>query len=140
MKKIGMMKEKKARSCSKTTFSRKVSRKNSFTRKKLNKEQLKEFERALEAEEDLAERATSSTVNFTPRHYYKQLLLELLKNTNLRQIWAATNSKSDNAEFWTKVAQFVCYLKVAVNTKSLRRLLLDFQFKEFDKFVEQIPL
>ncbi|EXX54627.1 hypothetical protein GLOIN_2v1471637 [Rhizophagus irregularis DAOM 181602=DAOM 197198] len=41
---------KRARSYRKTTFSRKVSRKNPFTRKKLNKKQLKEFERVLEAE------------------------------------------------------------------------------------------
>ncbi|PKK66991.1 hypothetical protein RhiirC2_806248 [Rhizophagus irregularis] len=58
---------KRARSYRKTTFSRKVSRKNPFTRKKLNKEQLKEFERALEAEatwrldkEDLAISCTIS--------------------------------------------------------------------------------
>ena len=54
----------------------------------------------------MKERSTSSTVKFTPRHYYKQPLLELLKNSNLRQIWAATNNKSDDAAFWTKVAQF----------------------------------
>jgi len=50
--------------------------------------------------------ATSSTIKFTPRHYYNDPLLNLLKNTNLRQIWAATSNKNDDAEFWTKVAQF----------------------------------
>ncbi|CAB4427077.1 unnamed protein product [Rhizophagus irregularis] len=54
----------------------------------------------------MTERATSSTVKFIHRHYYKQPLLELLKVSNLRQFWAATNSKSDDAEFWIKVAQF----------------------------------
>ncbi|PKC63154.1 hypothetical protein RhiirA1_464123 [Rhizophagus irregularis] len=53
-----------------------------------------------------AERATSSTVKFIHRHYYKQPLSELLKISNLRQFLAATNSKSDDAEFWIKVAQF----------------------------------
>ncbi|RGB44065.1 hypothetical protein C1646_808844 [Rhizophagus diaphanus] len=142
---------------------------------KLNKEQLKEFERALEAEvtwrldkEDhaqcekkeqlkkaLCERATSSTVKFIPRNYYKQPLFELLKISNLRQIWAATNSKSDDAEFWTKVAKFslsrtfsgdktfaelVLLSGSSREYKIFKKALLDFQFKEFDKFVEQIPL
>ncbi|RIB23114.1 hypothetical protein C2G38_2172239 [Gigaspora rosea] len=72
----------------------------------------KEFERALESEttwhldkEFLAKRATSSTVKFTPHHYYNEPLLKLLKNPNLRQIWASTNNNS-NEEFWIRLAQF----------------------------------
>jgi hypothetical protein len=52
------------------------------------------------------ERTTSSTIKFTPRHYYNEPLLTLLKNTNLWQIWAAISNENDDAEFWTKVAQF----------------------------------
>ena len=52
------------------------------------------------------ERATSSTIKFTPRHYYNELLLNLLKNTNLRQIWAATSNENNDVKFWTKLAQF----------------------------------
>ncbi|RIB30977.1 hypothetical protein C2G38_2151099 [Gigaspora rosea] len=49
--------------------------------------------------------ATSSTVKFTPHHYYNEPLLKLLKNPNLRQIWASMNNNS-NEEFWIKLAQF----------------------------------
>ncbi|CAG8692567.1 14633_t:CDS:10 [Rhizophagus irregularis] len=91
---------KRARSYRKTTFSRKVSRKNPFTRKKLNKKQLKEFERVLEAE------ATWQLKGNKRLDEALKALLELLKISNLRQFLAATNSKSDNAEFWIKVAQF----------------------------------
>ncbi|CAB4395011.1 unnamed protein product [Rhizophagus irregularis] len=73
-------------------------------RKRIACEELKGNKRLDEALK--AERATSSTVKFIHRHYYKQPLLELLKISNLRQFWAATNSKSDDAEFWIKVAQF----------------------------------
>ncbi|CAG8828795.1 24058_t:CDS:1, partial [Gigaspora rosea] len=46
-----------------------------------------------------------STVKFTPHHYYNEPLLKLLKNPNLRQIWASTNNNS-NEEFWIRLAQF----------------------------------
>jgi len=51
-------------------------------------------------------RTISSTIKFTPCHYYNDPLLNFLKNTNLWQIWAATSNKNDDVEFWTKVAQF----------------------------------
>ncbi|CAG8848396.1 3616_t:CDS:2, partial [Gigaspora margarita] len=67
--------------------------------KKLNNKEQKEFKRALESEatwhlnkEILA--ATSSTIKFTPHYYYNEPLLKLLKNPNLRQIWASTNNNT----------------------------------------------
>ncbi|CAI2166108.1 17729_t:CDS:10 [Funneliformis geosporum] len=102
-----------------------------------------EFERELKSEatwhldkEVLAGQAISSIVKFTLCHYYNEPLLKLLKNSNLWQILASTSNENNDAEFWTKLAQFglsgafdgdVYYLKAAVNMKFLEKLLLDFQ-------------
>ncbi|KAF0378096.1 hypothetical protein F8M41_012458 [Gigaspora margarita] len=144
---------KKPEVIAKELFSEKFLENASFTRKKLNNKKQKEFERVLESEatwhldKEILKRATSSTVKFTPHHYYNEPLLNLLKNPNLRQIWASTNNNSDE-EFWIKLAQFglsgafngdICYLKVVMNMKFLEKLLLDFQFKEFNSITITNP-
>ncbi|RIB25477.1 hypothetical protein C2G38_469931 [Gigaspora rosea] len=138
---------KKPEIVAKELFPEKFPENVSFTRKKLNNNERKEFERALESEatwrldrevlaifhmqcekktsnessicnkcEQLksnkrlnealkAKRATNSTIKYIPRYYYNEPLLKLLKNSNLRQIWASMNNEND-AEFWIKLAQF----------------------------------
>ncbi|CAB4492334.1 unnamed protein product [Rhizophagus irregularis] len=36
-----------------------------------------------------------------PRHYYNEPLLNLLKNSNLQQIWAAASNEANGVNFWT---------------------------------------
>ncbi|CAG8692481.1 3689_t:CDS:2, partial [Dentiscutata heterogama] len=118
---------KKPEIVAKELFPEKFSENASFTRKKLSNKERREFERALEFEATW--RLDKEALAIYHMQCEKKTNNKSAICNNCEQL---KSNKRLNQALKAKQATSICYLKVVVNMKFLEKLLLDFQFKEFD--------